>query len=112
MRPFQEKRDATQNGDQYSPLRIEVKPTTGLGLPKSQSFCADLLKAKSLLKTSQSFPEDLSDALAPGRASGGAGTATSTGTSSTGPVYVTYLPVNTEQNRFATSRLQLKTVME
>uniref|UniRef100_A0A0P5I0W8 SH3 and multiple ankyrin repeat domains protein n=1 Tax=Daphnia magna TaxID=35525 RepID=A0A0P5I0W8_9CRUS len=30
-------------------------------LPKSQSFCADLLKAKSLLKNSQSYPEELSD---------------------------------------------------
>lgn len=60
-------------GQPQSKLRIEIKhqqppqqhqqqqQQQQSSLPKSQSFCADILKAKSLLKTSQSFPEELSD---------------------------------------------------
>ena len=49
-------------------------------LPKSQSFCADIVKAKSLLKNSQSFPEELSDQLSQDSYSEDA--------------YVTFVPVN------------------
>ena len=52
---------------QHPPTRVRIEinqqpPSSPPGgLPKSQSFCADILKAKSQLKTSQSFPEELSD---------------------------------------------------
>ena len=71
---------------QRSKLLIEIQPhhpeqqqreNGGGTLPKSQSFCADILKAKSLLKTSQSFPEELSDYQPEGD-----------------DAYVTFVPVN------------------
>lgn len=62
---------------QQPPPRGEV---VGGSLPKSQSFCADILKAKSLLKTSQSFPEELSDCQQDSE-----------------DTYVTFVPVNGSQ---------------
>lgn len=65
-------------------LLIEIKQTgqqqkrePSGGMSKSQSFCADILRAKSQLKTSQSYPEDLVD-----------------GHHDAEDAYVTFVPVN------------------
>lgn len=51
-------------------VRIEIKQQSPPhqpqpGMSKSQSFCADILTAKSRLKASQSFPEELSEQQQP-----------------------------------------------
>ena len=76
-------------GEPRTKLLIEIKQQhpqqqqqqkEGGNLPKSQSFCSDILKAKSKLKTSQSFPEELSDCQ-----------------QDTEDAYVTFVPVNGSQ---------------
>ncbi len=57
--------DDDGNNKPQSRLRIEIKQENTSTLPKSQSFCSDILKAKSLLKTSQSYPDELSDCQVP-----------------------------------------------
>lgn len=87
-------------------VKIEIKGNgNGIGsvagLPKSQSFCSDILKAKSQLKTSQSFPEELSEQTHP---------------NDTDDAYVTFLAVNKDasdtvkrrpHNNHAVSLIQL-----
>lgn len=64
----------------HGQVKIEIKDTgSGVGLPKSQSFCSDILKAKSQLKTSQSYPEELNEQTHP---------------HDTDDAYVTFLAVN------------------
>ena len=81
-----DKSDDASDAEHHPSVRIEIKQS-GFNMPKSQSFCADILKAKSLLKTSQSFPEDLSEVP----------TKTANGSTSTEGTYVTFLPVNSDQ---------------
>lgn len=64
--------------EEFDKVSIDVRHA---GMAKSQSFCADILKAKSLLKTSQSFPEELSD---------------STPCCESDGLYVTFVPVNND----------------
>ncbi|XP_046439349.1 SH3 and multiple ankyrin repeat domains protein 3-like isoform X6 [Daphnia pulex] len=67
IKPQSQPIEIKQPNPPRQPQRVEVEGRKSEGnrasLPKSQSFCADILKAKSLLKNSQSFPEELSDQL-------------------------------------------------
>jgi hypothetical protein len=67
IKPQSQPIEIKQTNPPRQPQRVEVEGRKSEGnrasLPKSQSFCADILKAKSLLKNSQSFPEELSDQL-------------------------------------------------
>ena len=81
-----------QQKDSCARVKIEIKSPSHSALPKSQSFCSDLLKAKSQLKTSQSFPEELSDCNA------------TNGHTDAEDTYVTFVPVNKDPSTDAKDR--------
>ena len=54
--------DPDYESQEEAEVEEQQSPGRSTSMPKSQSFCSDFLKAKSLLKTSISYPEELNEA--------------------------------------------------